>query len=135
MAGVSTDYYGHPSPSTGGVSAAMTGATTGTAAGTIVAGGTIVTAAPSSINANDQCGSFQVTSASSAAGLAATVYFSQPYPANPKSIQVTCANTTSAGAQAAGVTAVSGGLNSGFNIYLATTVSTDVYQIFYHVQP
>jgi len=135
MPGVSTDYYGHPSPSSLGVSAALTGATTGSAAGTIVAGGTIVTAAPGNINANDQCGSFTVASASSAAGLAASVYFAQPYPANPKSVQVTVLDTTGTGTIACGVAPVSAGLNSGFAVYLGTTTSGHTYTIYYHVQP
>jgi hypothetical protein len=135
MSDVHVDYYGHPSNSTLGVSAAYTGATTGSAAGTIVAGGTIVTAAPGNINCNDQAGSFTVVSASSAAGLAASVFFAQPYPANPKSVQVTAFNTTSSAAITAGVAPVSGGLNSGFEVYLGTTTSTDTYTIYYHVQP
>jgi hypothetical protein len=129
------DYYGHPGNSTLGSSAAYAGATTGTAAGTVVAGGTIVTAAPGNINCNDQAGSFTVVSASSAAGVGANVYFAQPYPANPKSIQVTAFNTTTSAAISCAIAPVAGGLASGFAVYLGTTTSTDTYTIYYHVQP
>lgn len=136
MPGTTVDYYGHPSASSLGSSAAYTGVVSGTtAAGTVVAGGTVVTAAPGNINCNDQAGSFTVVSASSAAGLVASVYFAQPYPANPKSIQVTAFDTTGSLAIAVGIAPVAGGFNSGFAIYLGSTTSTHTYTIYYHVQP
>jgi hypothetical protein len=129
------DYYGHSPASTGGISAAYTGATTGSAAGTVVAGGTIVTAAPGNLNCNDNAGSFTVVSASSAAGVAASVYFAQPYPAVPKAIQITAYDTTGTAAIGCGVAPVTGGLNSGFAVYLASTTSGHTYTIYYHVVP
>ena len=83
MAGTSTDYYGHPSPSSAGPGGtALAAAASGSAAGTIVPGGTVVTAEPGNVSANDQAGQFTVAIASgegSTAGILATVYFANPY--------------------------------------------------------
>jgi hypothetical protein len=144
MAVVQTDFYGHPSPSSAGPGGtALAAAASGTAAGTIVPGGTIVTATPGNVNANDQAGSFTVAIASgqgSTAGILATVYFSQPYAAEPKSVQVTGYDSTTAGTPAPtlAVKPVAAGLQAGFSVYAGASpglTAADSVTIYFHVQP
>src|SRR6185437_3473820 len=121
MSGVITqDFYGHQTPSSGGVSAAPTGATSGTAAGTIVAGATSNGVAPLAISANDSAGQFTIVgNGTPAAGILATVFFAQPYPAAPKSVLVQCFDQTGTVTLVSGWQPVAAGLGTGFAIYTA----------------
>lgn len=137
MPGVVTDYYGHPSASTLGVSAAYTAGTgASTAAGQVITPGTLSTVAPLALNCTDEAGSFNWVTAGATAGTAVSVFFAQPYPANPRSIQVTQTDITAGAALGAGVVAPAGGLNSGFTIVTAApAASGHTISVFYHVKP
>jgi hypothetical protein len=139
MPGIGTDYYGHVTPTTNGPNGtAFTGATTGSAAGTIVCDGTIVTVAPSSINANDTAGQFVVVIASgegSTEGKVATVYFQEPLAAAPKAILVNAYDATTAASVAIAATAQPlANTTQGFAVYLGSTgTAADHITIQYHV--
>jgi hypothetical protein len=144
MATVQTDYYGHVTPSSAGPGGtALAAAASGSAAGTIVPGGTVVTATPGNVNANDVAGTFTVAIASgegSTAGVLATVYFSEPYAAVPKAVIVTGYDQTSAGTPAPtlAVKPVAAGLQAGFSIYVGASpglTAADVIALMYHVIP
>lgn len=133
---LSSDYYGHQTPCSPGVSAAYTGVVTGTSApGTIVAGGTVVTAAPAAINANDVGGNFTVTVAAASAGVLASVFFAQPYPALVKAVSVSAYDVTGATALLAVWSAVAAGSQAGFIITAAapTTIGHVIF-VSYDVQ-
>lgn len=142
MAIVQTDYYGHPSATgVGPGGAALAAAASGTAAGTIVPGGTIVTATPGNVSANDVAGNFTVAIASgqgSTAGILATVYFSQPYAAAPKAVLVQGYDSTTSGTPSPtlSVKPVSAGLQAGFSIYAGASpglTAADSVTLYYHV--
>jgi hypothetical protein len=137
MPGVSIDYYGHTAPTTNGPNGvAFTGATTGSAAGTIVCDGTIVTTAPSAISANDTAGTFSVTIASgegSTHGKVATVYFQEPLAVAPKAILATANDTTSNTVMSVNAAPLTN-VTQGFTVSLtATGTAADVVTIQYHV--
>jgi hypothetical protein len=145
MPGASTtDYYGHPAPTSNGSGANLAAAASGTAAGTIVPGGTIVTATPTNVNACDVAGTFTVAIASgegSTSGTLATVYFAEAFAAVPKAIIATAYDSTTAATQsfAVAVKAVAAGLQAGFSVVIGATNSGltagDSVTIMYHVVP
>ena len=144
MAGTSTDYYGHPSPSSAGPGGtALAAAASGSAAGTIVPGGTVVTAEPGNVSANDQAGQFTVAIASgegSTAGILATVYFANPYSAVPKAVLVGGYDSTTSGTPCPtlAVKPVSAGLQAGFSIYVGASpalTAADTVTLYFTVIP
>lgn len=137
MPGITQDYYGHQTPTGNGPNGAnFTGATSGSAAGTIVNDGTVVTTAPANINANDTAGQFTVTIASgegSTHGKVATVYFQQPLAAAPKAIIATAYDQTSNTVMSVNAAPLANA-TQGFTVALtATGTAADVVQIQYHV--
>lgn len=138
------DYYGHAAPSSNGSGANLAAAASGTAAGTIVPGGTIVTATPGNVNANDSAGTFTLAIASgqgSTSGTLATVYFTQPYSAVPKGVIATVYDSTTAATEscAVAVVPVSAGLQAGFSLKIGATNSgltaADALTVMYVVVP
>jgi hypothetical protein len=140
---VQDDYYGHRSASgVGAGGAVLAAAASGTAAGTIVPGGTIVTATPGAVVANDQAGTFTVAIAAgegATSGTLATVYFSEPYAAVPKAVIATAYDATTAAVAsfAVAVVPVTAGLQAGFSLKIGTTnaslVAADAITIMYAV--
>lgn len=109
MPAVSTDAYGHRSPSSAGTlgTALAAGAVSTTAIGTIVPT-TAAGAAPTvtNVSANDTAGTFTLSpvtgGGAQAAGAVAQVFFAQPYTATPKAVLVNICNNA-AGAAGLGV--------------------------------
>jgi hypothetical protein len=134
---VEQDYYGHVTPSSLGVSPAYTAATSGTAAGTVVAGAVSNGTAPTSLVCNDQAGTFSIVGeATATAGILATVYFAQPYPFVPKSVIPQVYDSTGSVALLAVASAPALGLQSGFNVVIAAPgAGSHTLLVTYIVQP
>lgn len=134
---IQSDFYGHQTPSSPGSSGPYTGVVTGsTAAGTIVAGGTVVTAAPAAINCNDVAGNFTVTVAAASAGTLCSVFFAQPYPALLKAVCLSAFDVTGATALLVSWSGVAAGSQAGF-VITAAAPTTIGHVIFcsYNVEP
>ena len=93
---VTQDAYGHLQVLTG---QQLTGASSGTVAGTIVTGA-IGSGTPTVVNAVDMAGSFTITG-TAASGVIATVFFLNPLPGAPKAIEVSA--VLAAGGAVAGI--------------------------------
>lgn len=127
MPSIVTDFYGHLPPTSNGSNAALAGASSGTAAGTIVFGAGA--SAISGVAANDTAGTFVLTAAA-AAGVYATVYFANPYANTPKAVLVQAVDTTGAAAVTTYVTAL--GVGS-FVINGPSTTSGHSVSVYYEV--
>ena len=121
------DAYGHLSPMLG---QQLTAAATGTAAGTIVPGA-VGNGAPTILNAIDMFGSFTITG-TAASGIIAAVFFYNPLPGTPKSIQ--CGAVLTAGGAVAGIPC-SGLIPAGLtqlNIYGGAFTAAS-YTVYYQI--
>jgi hypothetical protein len=134
---IQQDFYGHITPSSGGVSANFAGAAAGTVPGTIVAGAASNAAAPTAVNANDSMGQFTIVgNAAAAAGILATVFFAQPYGAPPKNVICAIYDVTGAAALVAVANAVAAGLGTGFTIVITVPAAgSHSLLVSYEVNP
>lgn len=136
MANISTDFYGHYPPSNNGVGAALAAAASGTAAGTITPGGVVVTATPTAVNGNDTAGNFLVVTAATSAGVAANVFFAQPYGVAPRAVIVQVYDQTGTAILPATAQPLGAGLGTGFAIFVsAPAAAAHTCQVFYEVVP
>lgn len=136
MSSVNVDAYGHLQPSSNGSAAALAAAASGSAAGTVVPGGTVVTATPTSVVADDTAGNFLVVSATTGAGIAATVYFANAYSSAPKSVITQAFDQTGTVTVSSAAQPVSAGLQAGFSVYISAAAATGrTIQISYSVVP
>jgi hypothetical protein len=137
MPGIAQDFYGHVTPSSNGPNGAnFTGAATGTAAGTVVADGTRVTAAPANINANDTAGQFTVTIAGgegSTHGNVAQLYYQEPLAAAPKAIIATALDQTTNTVMSVNASPLTNATQGIQFALTATGTAADVVLIQYHV--
>jgi hypothetical protein len=143
MAGITTDAYGHESPSNAGTLGVnlAAGAVSTTAIGTIVPT-TAAGASPTvtSVSANDKAGSFVLSpvtgGGAQAAGAVAQVFFAQPYTAIPKSVVVNVCNNA-AGSSGVGVACSAQTVTTtGFTVNVAAALTTaNTYYVTYQVAP
>ena len=143
MPNVTSDAYGHRSPSSAGTlgTALAAGAVSTTAIGTIVPT-TAAGASPTvtSVSANDVAGTFTLSpvtgGGAQAAGAVAQVFFSQPYSATPKAVTVSVVDN----AAGSGAVAVAAGAQSitttGFTFNVSAALTTaHTYACCFHVVP
>lgn len=143
MPAVTTDAYGHESPSSAGTlgTALSAGAVSTTAIGTIVPT-TAAGASPTvtAVSANDKAGNFVLTAVTGggaqAAGAVAQVFFAQPYTAIPKSVVVNMCDNA-AGASGVGVACSAQTVTAtGFTFNVAAVLTTaHTYYCTYQVAP
>lgn len=143
MAVVTTDAYGHRSPSTVGTlgTALAAGAVSTTAVGTIVpltAAGNAPTV--TSVNANDSAGTFVLNPVTSgggqAAGAVAQVFFSQPYSATPKAVVVNVCNNASGSSAVAVASSAQSISTTGFTVNVSAALTTaNNYTVTFQVIP
>lgn len=143
MAVVTTDAYGHRSPTGVGTlgTALASGAVSTTAVGTIVPT-TAAGASPTvtSVNANDSAGTFILNpvtgGGAQAAGAVAQVFFSQPYSATPKAVIVNVCDNA-AGASGVAVAASAQTITTtGFTVNVSAALTTaHNYGVTYQVIP
>jgi hypothetical protein len=143
MAGVTTDAYGHESPSNAGTlgTALAAGAVSTTAIGTIVPT-TAAGASPTvtAVSANDKAGNFVLSpvtgGGAQAAGAVAQVFFAEPYTAIPKGVNV---GVVDLAAGASGVAVAAGAVTvttTGFTINVSAALTTaHTYYVSYQVAP
>jgi len=137
MTNVTTDAYGHQSPSVG--TALTAGAVSTTAVGTVVPT-TAAGASPTvtAVSANDTAGNFTLNpvtgGGAQAAGAVATVFFSQPYAQAPKAILCSVVDQAAGANQvpiAAGVATIG---TASFSINVGTALTTaHNYTVCYEV--
>jgi hypothetical protein len=143
MPAVTTDAYGHYSPTTIGTlgTALAAGAVSTTAVGTIVPT-TAAGASPTvtSVTANESAGNFILSpvtgGGAQAAGAVAQVFFKQPYNATPKAVIVNVVDNA-AGSSAVAVAASGQSLlTTGFTVNVSAALTTaHTYTVFYWVIP
>lgn len=143
MAGVTTDAYGHESPSSAGTlgTALSAGAVSTTAIGTIVPT-TAAGASPTvtAVSANDKAGNFVLSpvtgGGAQAAGAVAQIFFAQPYTAIPKGVNVQIVDLA---AGSSGVAVAAGAVSvttTGFTVNVAAALTTaHTYYVTYQVAP
>lgn len=143
MPGVTTDAYGHQSPTSAGTlaTALAAGAVSTTAIGTIVpTTGAGASPTVTAVNANDMGGTFTLNpvtgGGAQAAGAVAQVFFAQPFAAVPKAVNIDmCDNAAGANGVAVTVSAQSV-TTTGFTINVGAALTTaHNYNVFYSVTP
>jgi H-type lectin domain len=143
MPNVTVDAYGHQSPNTAGTlgTALAAGAVSTTAIGTIVPT-TAAGASPTvtGVNAVDMAGTFTLNpvtgGGAQAAGAVAQVFFSQPFAATPKAVNVDMCDNA-AGANGVAVTASAQSVTTtGFTVNVGSALTTaHNYNCYFSVSP